>query len=237
MKGMLKAELFKFKNSLVLWIIIAVITAFCFFSIIMGNYSSAEQVLISIAKDCMVPVLSCAVYGAVILTDDFSNGLLKHYIAGGYKRIFIILAKLIHYIFGCGVLLFVYPLLCTSFTALLYGTNTNFLFVFKDMIVIFFRTFPLYLGIFGLFFLFAVLIKKGAAVTGVSVAASIILGVSTNKLLVNAADLLKFSPVVQIVEVSSGSVTIAYFISVLLSLAALALCVLVCVLKFRKEEL
>lgn len=237
MKGMLKSELFKFKSSYALWIIIGVITASCFISILTGIFNSAEMTLANIAKDSMVPILACAVYGAIILTDDFSNGLLQHYIASGYKRSSIVLAKLIHYILGSSILLLVYPCLCIFLTALLHGTQTTLFLVLQEMMRVYLRTLPLYWGIFGLFFLLAVFIQKGVITMGVSVAASIILVVFTNKLYDGQGFILKYSPVIQIGEAASGPVTGPYLLSALLSLAILAACVSVSILKFNKDEM
>lgn len=237
MKGMLKAEQFKFRNSCALWIIIGVIFASCFISVIMGTYNSAEQTLLNITKDSMVLILACAIYGAIILTDDFSNGLLLHYIASGYRRTSILFAKLIHYILGCSILLLVYPCLCVSLAAILHGTETTFLLVFQEMILAFFKTLPLYLGIWGLFFFFAILIKKGVAVMGISVAVSILLVVFTNRLYGNGISTLKYSPIIQISEAVTGKVTVIYFMSVLLSLVVLVVCILGSIVKFNKDEL
>ncbi len=66
MNGMLKSEFFKFKNSYALWVIIGVITVSCGISIVTGSYQSAEQTLANISKDSMVPILACAIYGAII---------------------------------------------------------------------------------------------------------------------------------------------------------------------------
>ena len=237
MKGMLKAEQFKFRNSFALWIIIGVISATCFVSIILGIYSSAEQPLLNITKDCMVPILACAVYGAVILTDDFSNGILRHYIASGYNKDCILFAKLLHYILGCSILLLVYPCLCVSFSAMLHGAETAFLLVFRETVFIFFKTLPLYLGIFGLFFFFSVLTKNGAAAVGISIAVSIILVAFTNRLYGNAISLLKYSPIIQISKAATEKATGIYFVSVFLSLVLLAICAFGSILKFRKDEL
>ena len=62
MKGMLKAELFKFTHSYSLWIIIGVLVIFCGISTITGTYSSAENALINISKDSMVLILASAVF-------------------------------------------------------------------------------------------------------------------------------------------------------------------------------
>lgn len=237
MNGMLKSVFFKFKNSYALWVIIGVITVSCGISIVTGSYQSAEQTLANISKDSMVPILACAIYGAIILTDDFSNGLLRHYIANGYKRSSILFAKCIHYILGCSVLLLVYPCLCVLFASLLQGVQTTLLHVFRDTIFIFLKTLPLYLGILGLFYLFAVLIQKAVVVAGVSVAASILLVVFSNKLYGNAVSILTYSPVIQLGEAANGHVTSAYLIAVLVSLVTLAVCIWGSVLKFNRDEL
>ncbi len=237
MKGMLKAELFKFRNSYSLWIIISVITISCGFSIITGTYRSAEETLASISKDSMVPILACAIYSAIILTDDFSNGLLKHYIANGYKKTSIILAKFIHYILGCSILLFLYPCICVILAATIQGTQTTPWMVFQAMLSNIVKTLPLYWGIFGLFFCLSVLIQKGAIAIGTSVAVSILLVVFTNKLYEGTASILRYSPIIQIREVTTGPVTFQYFITVLISLVILGVCLLGSMLKFKHDEL
>lgn len=236
MKRMLKSELFKFRNSYALWVIIGVITVSCCFSILTGVYDSAELTLSNIAKDSIVPILACAIYSAIILTDDFSNGLLRHYIANGYKRSSIILAKFIHYILGCSILLFLYPCFCVSLTAILYGTQTTPFLIFQKIIFMFILELPLYWGIFGLFFFFSIFIQKGVIAMGISVATSILLVVFTNKFY-DVLSILKYSPVIQIGKVANGTVTSAYFISVLLSLTILFICVFGSVMKFSNEEL
>ena len=162
MKGMLKAELFKFCHSYSLWIIIGVLAASCSISILTGTYDSAEITLASLSIDSMVPILACAVYSAIILTDDFSNGLLRHYISNGYKRFSIICAKFIHYIFGCSVILLIYPLICISLTGIIQGVETSFIAVLGTMLLTFIKSLPLYWGIFGLFFLFSILSPKSS---------------------------------------------------------------------------
>ena len=171
MKGMLKAEFFKFNHSCVLWIILGVISTSCMISVLTGTYSSAEQTLIAISKDSMVPILACVIYSAIILTEDFSSGILKHYIANGYSRSSIVFAKFIHYIAGSSILLFLYPAICVSLATAIQGTETSFISVVGKMLWFFIQSLPLYWGIFGLFFLVAIMIQKGVFVMGVSLAA------------------------------------------------------------------
>lgn len=237
MKGMLKAELFKFTHSYSLWIIIGMLVISCGISTITGTYSSAENALINISKDSMVLILASAVYGSIILTEDFSNGLLRHFVSNGYKRTNIVLAKVVHYIVGCSILLLAYQVISVSFAALIQGVETSFLTVVRITIFTSLQLLPLYWGVLGLFFLLAVLIKKGVIVVGVSVATSILLVVFTNKLYSGTSSILKYSPIIQISEVANGTVTSFYFISILLSMIVLVVCVLGSVIKFNHDEL
>ncbi len=237
MKGMLKAELFKFKHSCALWVILGVISASCAISVITGTYYSAEQALTSIAKDCMVPILACAIYGAVILTEDFSSGILKHYIAHGYTRRSIVMAKFIHYISGCSILIFAYFMICVSLSAVIQGIETHFMAVIGEALVFCVKSLPLYWGIFGLFFLFSVLIQKGVIAAGVSVAASILLVVFTNKLYIGISSVLRYSPIIQIGEIAGRTTTSGYFVSTLLSFVILAACLFASIEKFNHDEL
>jgi len=234
---MLKAELFKFKHSYALWIILGVISASCTISIVTGTYGSAEQTLTNIAKDSMVPILACAIYSAIILTEDFSSKILRHYIANGYKRSSILLAKLVHFIVGCSILLFAYPAICVVIAAILQGVETSFAAVLRNLLLSFAQSLPLYFGIFGLFFLFSVLIQKGVIVAGTSVAASILIVVFTNKLYRGASSILSYSPIIQIGRIADGTVSFHYFVSILLSIAVLAVCVAGSVIKFNHDEL
>lgn len=237
MKGMLKAEGFQFLHSYSLWIIIGVLVASCGISILTGTYNSAEATLASLSRDSMVPILACAVYSAIVVTDDFSNGLLRQYISNGYTRCAVICAKFIHYIFGCTTLLLVYPMVSTLAAAIVQGIETSFAEVLWALFVLWVRPLPLYWGIFSLFFLVAVLLQKGVIAMGVSVASAIILVVFTNKFYENAANVLKYSPVIQINEIAGGRTSGAYFISIVLSLAVLTVCVLISISKLNHEEL
>lgn len=236
MIGMLKAELFRFWKSSTLWIILGVITASCGISIFTGAYSSAEQASVNIAKDSMVPILACAVYGSILLTDDFSNGLMRHYVASGYKRYVILMAKLVHFLLGCSILLVVYPCLSVLLTAALQGVQTTLLCVFTETIRLCLKTLPLYWGMAGLFFLFATLIQRGSIAVSISVAASILLVVLTNKLYARAASVWIYSPIVQISEAADGRAANAYYWAVLISLTTLAACIWGGIVKCSRDE-
>ena len=237
MKGMLKAELFKFSHACSLWIIIGVLVGCCGISIATGTYDSAESTLASISKDSMVPILACAIYSAIMITDDFSNGLVRQYVSNGYTRTAVISAKLIHYLFGCTVLLLIYPMISTLAAAIVQGIETTIADLLQAIIVSFIRTLPLYLGLFSVFYLFSVLLKKGVFAMGVSVAFAILMVVFTNKFYENAPEILKYSPVIQINEISGGNITTNYLVSVILSLILLILCAVASVLKFNHDEL
>lgn len=236
MKGMLKAELFKFFHSYSLWIIIGVLVASCGISIMTGVYSSAEIALANLSKDSMVPILACAIYSAIILTDDFSNGLLRHYVSAGHKRALIICAKFIHYILGCSALLLIYPFVCISLAAMTQGIETSLIAVLEAMLYTFAKSLPLYWGIFGMFFLFSILIQKGVVAMGVSVATSILLVVFTNKLYESTTNILRYSPIIQINKLTQNG-TGEYLISVAISLVILTFCLCSSVIKFNHDVL
>lgn len=126
MKNLLRAERYKFTHSGVLWTVIFVLLLCSFIAALTGSYGSAEIALRNIFKDVPVLLLGSSVYGTTTLLEDFSNGLLLHYIAGGYKRAFIICAKFVYYILGCCILLLVYPLLTIVFTAAIRGADISY---------------------------------------------------------------------------------------------------------------
>lgn len=236
MRNMLKAEKYKFSHSCALWVIIGVLFAFCCISIMTGVYNSAENALLNISKDIAVPLLGCSVYSAIILLDDFSNGLLQHYIASGYERTSIICAKLIHYIFGCSILLLVYPLLCISFTAIARGIETSFALVLWQFILIYLKSLPLYWGVAGLFFLVSILLQNAAIAIAISVAVSLFLGVFPNRLYANGLYILKYSPMIQLNEIANDRISGEYLIAITISLFLLELCLFGSIIKFRRDQ-
>ncbi len=236
MKNMLKVEKFRLLHSYSLWIIIGVLFAFCCISIMTGVYRSAEDALLNISKDIVVPLLGCAVYCAIVLLDDFSSGLIQRYISSGYKRASIILAKYIHYVLGCSILLFIYPLLCITFTALVRSVETSFALVVQHFILIFVKSLPLYWGILSLFFLFCILFQKTAIAMAISVAASIFLAVFPNRLYSSNFDILKYSQMIQLNEVATTPISGEYLIAVAISILFLSVCLCGSVVKFEHDE-
>ena len=236
MRNMLKAEKYKFFHSYVLWVIIGVLFAFCCISIMTGVYSSAENALLNISKDIVVPLLGCSVYSAIILLDDFSNGLLKHYIASGYKRSSILCAKFIHYIFGCSLLLLVYPLLCVSFTAKIRGVEISFVVVFRQLILVFIKSLPLYWGMMGIFFMLSILLQNAAVAIAISFAASFLFGVFPNRLYANGIYILKYSPMIQLNEAAGNPISGEYLIAIGISLSLLGICLCGSIVKFKRDQ-
>lgn len=236
MKNMLKAEIFKFLHSSSLWVIIGVLFAFCFISIMTGVYKSAENALVNISKDIVVTFLGCSVYSAIILLDDFTNGLLQHYIATGYKKSSILCAKFIHYALGCCILLLVYPLLCITFTAIICGVETSFTALLWQFVLISIKSIPLYLGIVSIFFLVAILLQNAAVAVAISVAMSLFLGIFPNRLYANGVYILKYSPIIQLNEVAGNSISAEYLIAIAISLFLLAICFCGSVAKFERDQ-
>lgn len=236
MRNMLKVEKYKFFHSCALWVIIGVLFAFCCISIMTDVYKSAEHALLNISKDIAVPLLGCSVYSAINLLDDFSNGLLQHYIAGGYGRISIICAKFVHYIFGCSILLLAYPLLCVSLTAAVRGVETSLIFVFWQLVLVFIKSVPLYWGIVGIFFLVCILLQNAAVATAVSVAASLFLVFFHNRLYTGNLPVLRYSPIIQLNEAAVNPISREYFIAIVISLILLGLCLFGSIVKFRRDQ-
>lgn len=237
MRNVLRADCYKSKSSYVLWIILGAMTAFCWISVLIGTYENADVARISIGKDIMVPFFACAAYGAILLSEDFSNGAIRCYIAAGYKKSSILAAKLVHYLAGCSILLFLYPCLSVLFIAVVKGTETSIAHVFVQLFLDFLTVLPLYIGLLGIFFLFAFLIKKGAIVAGVSITFAIILVVFTNKFYDFGVSVLKYSPITQIGMVYDGILSFDYGVAVMISLAAMILCILGSMEKFKRDEL
>lgn len=236
MKNMLKAERFKFLHSGVVWVVIVVLFAFCSISIMTGVYGSAESALLNISKDIAVPLLGCSIYSAIILLEDFSNGLIQHYIASGYKRASIILAKFVHYILGCCVILFVYPLLCITFTAVVHGVETSLLSVMQQFTLVFVKALPLNLGIVSIFFLVCIILQNAVIAMAVSVALSLFLVFFSNRLYTSDFDILKYSPVIQLNAIATEPLSGEYYVAVVIALFLLGFCLCAGIEKFKNDE-
>lgn len=236
MRNMLKAEKYKFTHSRALWAIIGVLFAFCCISIMTDVYKSAEHALLNISKDIAVLLLGCAAYSAIIVLDDFSNGLLQHYIAAGYEKASIICAKFIHYIFGCSILLLVYPILCVSLTAIVQGVETSFTSVLWQLVLIFVRSVPLYWGIVSIFFLISVFLQNAAVAIAVSVATSLFFVFSHNRLNGGNLSILRYSPLIQLDKAAMDPISGEYIVAAAISLTLLGFCLCMSIIKFRRDQ-
>lgn len=235
MKGMLRVEGVKWIHSSSLWVILGVLVVSCGVSVLSGVYPNMEILLDSLSRDSMVPILACAVYSAICLTDDFSNGMVRHFIANGYKRPSILAAKYLYYLLGCCLLLFLYPCLCVGLAALVQGGWDEIPLVLARTGSRFLLLLPLYLGIFSLFFAISIWVKKGAVAMGISVASSILLVVFTNRLYGNGIELFRYSPVIQIGRAWAGA-PLEYGIAAGISLLFALLFVWGSMVKFQREE-
>lgn len=236
MKNMLKAERYRFLHSGVLWTVILVLLLGSFIAVLTGSYGGAGIALLNVFKDIAVLLLGSSVYGTIILSEDFSNGLLQHYIAGGYKRAFIIYAKFVYYILGCCILLFVYPLLSIALTVAVRGGVISYMSLLFDFIVLFGKSLPLYLGIMSLFFLVAILFQNAPIAMAISVALSVFLTVFPNMSYGNNVSFLKFTPMIQLSSIHTGPISGEYLITAFISLCLLGFCLGGSVLKFNRDQ-
>ena len=117
MKRLMKAELYKFGHEKSVWIISAVLIACACISIFTQVYASAENAFTNLGKDVMVLYLACAIYAGVSFADEFNNRTIIHIIAHGYSRMQFLMAKLIHYLLGCLLIILAYLTISTGIAA------------------------------------------------------------------------------------------------------------------------
>ena len=241
MKRMLKVELFQFAASRSLWIIVGVLFLASGISVFTGVYESAEAALLSMSRDNMVPLLAAAIYGGLMLTEGFTNGTVRRCVANGGRRAAVLLAKFLHYLLGCAILLLLNLALPVGLAVIVRGAGISITALIQALLWEFLRSFPLYCALFGLFFLFAVLVQKSAAAIAVSVPASILLVVLTNRIYSispAAQPLLQYSPIIQLQSAAAGgAVTEEYLPTVFLSLLAMVCFLILGIVKFDRDEL
>ncbi|MFQ9871803.1 MAG: hypothetical protein ACLRVT_01860 [Oscillospiraceae bacterium] len=237
MAGMLKVERFRFCTNCSLWVILAVLLGSCCISIVTGVYDSAESALLNLSLDSMVPLLAGAVYSGLLLTDDFSNGSFYRYLAAGYRRSTIILAKFLHYLFGCTVLLLFYPLAGTLLAGAVQGTQSSLGLLLKSFFQIFLLSLPVYLGILSLFFAVAMLVQKGAWAMGISTASCILVVVFSNKLYSGPESITHLLPVIQLQEIArNSSASGSYVLCAALSLSIILGAFILSTVLIRRQE-
>ena len=200
MRGMLKVELFHFRNNWVLWVVLAVLVAPWLFPLLSGTFTALDGTTV-LSRDIMLVLVAGAAYGGITLPEDFSCGMIRHYIASGHSRSAIATAKFLHYLFGCTLLLLLYPLLLVLLAALVPGSGASLPAMLELMLDKFIKTFPFYWACFALYFFLAMLIQKGAATVGVTVVFSIMSVLVTNTLVNNhiLSENFEYIPFVQLV--------------------------------------
>ncbi|MCM1213366.1 MAG: hypothetical protein NC548_02455 [Lachnospiraceae bacterium] len=199
---LIKAELYKFKKDISVWIISFILICCASISIFTEVYSSVENAVLNLGKDSMVLILACAIYGGFSCTDDFTNRTVIYAITYGNRRLPILLAKYCRYIVGCTIIIISYMLvsMMISFLALETGMVLPHLFMFAVRSLL--LSLPLFWVIATIFFFFAIITRKSSMAMGISVASSIIGVVFTNKAYFSMQQpnnsLLRFSPIIQI---------------------------------------
>lgn len=229
---LMKAELYKFKKDITIWIISFVLICCASISIFTGVYSSVENAVLNLGRDSMALILACAVYAGLSCTDDFANRTVIYAITYGNRRFQILFVKCCHYILGCSIIIISYMTVSTMISFLTLETEiplpTLLLYTGKSL----FLSLPLFWMAAAAFFLFAIITRKSALTMGISVASSIMGTVFTNKAYFSMQQpdnsLLRFSPAVQIPMIYEqtlsgcdyqGAILFSVFIVILVLLA------------------
>lgn len=199
---LMKAELYKFKKDISVWIISFILICCAGISIFTEVYSSAENTVLNLGKESMTLILACAIYVGFSCTDDFTNRTVIYAITYGNRRLQILLAKYCRYIFGCTIIIITYMSVSAMISFLALGTDITLPCLFMYAVKSLFLSLPLFWVIATIFFFFAIITKKSTMAMGISVACSIVGVVFTNKAYFSMQQpnnsLLRFSPIIQI---------------------------------------
>lgn len=202
MMCLMKAELYKFKRDISVWIISLTLICCAGISIFTGVYTSVENAVLNLGKDYMAFILAFAVYAGFSCTDDFTNGTVIYAITYGNKRFQILLVKCCRYILGCTVIIVSNMAITTTVSLLALATETALPALLIYAVKSLFLSLPLFWMIAVIFFFFAIITRKSTMTMGISVACSIIGVVFTNKAYFSVQQpgisLLRFSPIVQL---------------------------------------
>ena len=104
--------------------VLAVLVVPWLFPLLSGTFTALDGTTV-LSRDIMLVLVAGAAYGGITLPEDFSCGMIRHYIASGHSRSGIATAKLLHYLFGCTLLLLLYPLLLVLLAALVPGSGAS----------------------------------------------------------------------------------------------------------------
>ena len=92
---LMKAELYKFKKDISVWIISFILICCAGISIFTEVYSSAENTVLNLGKESMTLILACAIYVGFSCTDDFTNRTVIYAITYGNRRLQILVYKIL----------------------------------------------------------------------------------------------------------------------------------------------
>ena len=242
MMYLMKAELYKFKKDISVWIISFILICCASISIYTGVYSNAENTVLNLGKDSMILILACAIYVGFSCTDDFTNRTVIYAITYGNRRLQILLAKYCRYIFGCTIIIITYMSVSMVISFLVLGAGSTLPCLFMYAVKSLFLSLPLFWEIATLFFFLAVITKKPAMAMGISVACSVIGVVVTNKAYFSMRQpdnsLLRFSPVIQIPMIYEQALSAYDYISaIMISIFIMLIVLLAGSVIFSKAEL
>ena len=202
MRNLMKAELYKFKKDMTVWVISLVLVCCAGISIFTGVYDSVENMVLNLGKDSMILILACAIYAGFSCTDDFTDRTIIYAITYGNRRFHILLVKGCRYILGCTAIIISYMAvsMIVSLPVLETGIPLPDLTVYTVKSII--LSLPLYWAVAMIFFVVAMVTRKAPMTMGISVAGSILGVVFTNKAYFSAPlpnkSLLRLFPTIQI---------------------------------------
>lgn len=155
MRNLIKAELFKLKKDMTVWVISLVLVCCAGISIFTGVYDSVENMVLNLGKESMILILACAIYAGFSCTDDFTDRTIIYSVTYGNKRFHILLIKGCRYILGCTAIIISYMALSmiVSFPVLETGISLPDLFVYAAKSII--LSLPLYCAVAMIFFAIA----------------------------------------------------------------------------------
>ena len=242
MKKLMKAELYKFQHEKSLWIISSILIACACISIFTQVYINAEDTFANLGNDVMVLYLACAIYAGVSFTDEFSNRTIIHTIAHGYSRTQFLLAKVIHYLLGCILIIVAYLAISTGIAVVALGMSTSASVFIAHIVYAIFAGLPFYFIMAMVFFLFVIATRKGTLSIAVSVSSAILLVVFINKAYsaqqFPEQSWLRLLPTIQLSMLYDGSLIFGdYLISAILSIIFIFTMFLACIIIMRKVEL
>ncbi len=174
MRNLMKAELYKLKKDIGVWVIVLVLVCCAGISIFTGVYDSVENMVLNLGKESMILILACAIYAGFSCTDDFTDRTIIYAVTYGNRRFHILLVKSCRYIFGCTAIIISYMALpmIVAFPVLETGISLPDLIVYaaKSLIL----SLPLYWAVAMVFFAIAMVTRKASVTMGISVAGSIL---------------------------------------------------------------